>query len=74
MGASFLTVLGRSQWVASSDDDFVRVACDLASDAARLSRWRAQQRGQMEASALMDELGFAKRFLSGVKQAWSLGQ
>jgi protein O-GlcNAc transferase len=70
MGLSILSGLGRRNWVAEDDDSFVKIAIDLASDVGNLSRLRREQRNLMETSTLMDEAGFAEKFLAGVMQAW----
>lgn len=72
MGASLLSGLGRAEWVARTEDEFVAIASTLASNVNRLARWRQDQRAQMQSSVLMDEPGFAERFLSAIHEAWSL--
>ena len=74
MGPSLLTGLGRPEWVATSEDQFVEIAAGMATDVGRLAEWRREQRERMQASPLMDEPGFAQRFLAGVQQAWKLSQ
>jgi len=71
MGASILGALGRSDWVARADDDFVRIAAGLAADPAALAAWRAGARAQMAASALCDGAAMARAFEAALAQAWA---
>ncbi len=49
------------EWVAQTEDEYVAIAANLAADLPRLQALRSGLRGQMQASALMDEAGFARR-------------
>lgn len=60
LGATILQGVGHSEWVATSEDEYVELAVDLASDLTRLAHHRAHLRGDMEHSPLMDELGFTR--------------
>lgn len=60
LGATILQGVGHSEWVATSEDEYVELAVDLASDLTRLAHHRAHLRGEMEHSPLMDELGFTR--------------
>ncbi len=68
MGASLLNALGRPEWVADNVDQYVAIALALAADANALVALRAGLRAAMQASALMDETGFARRFLAAARQ------
>lgn len=70
MGVSAIKAIGCDSWIAESEDRYVEIAQELASELTGLARQRASQREQFEASALADESGFAERFLDGIKVAW----
>ncbi|TCP14451.1 tetratricopeptide repeat protein [Simplicispira metamorpha] len=60
LGASVLTGLGRPEWIAHSEDEYVDKLVALASDLPALATIRAGLRQEMQASAVMDESGFAR--------------
>ena len=60
LGATILQCVGHSEWVATSEDEYVELAVDLASDLTRLAHVRANLRTEMERSPLMDETGFTR--------------
>ena len=61
LGSSILRALGRSEWIAQTEAEYVRKAVALAGDLSALASNRAVQRGQMKASPLMDELTHARK-------------
>lgn len=65
-GLSQLTNLGLPELIAGTQEDFVRIAIDLAGDLPRLRDLRATLRGRMEASPLMD----VERFARGIEDAY----
>jgi predicted O-linked N-acetylglucosamine transferase (SPINDLY family) len=71
MGASILSAAGQSQWVADSDDTYVDGIQELAKNAATRVAWRDRARATLQASALMDEPGFASCFESAINSAWA---
>ena len=70
MGVSALKAIGRSTWIANSEDNYVEIAQRLASDLSSLDNQRAVQREQFDNSPLTDEDGFAESFLNGIRTAW----
>lgn len=60
LGASVLTSVGYPQWIAKTEQEYVDKLLALASDIPRLAQIRAELRPKMQASALMDEAGFAR--------------
>lgn len=66
IGASTLTGLGRREWIAQTEAEYIEKVVALASDIPELARIRAGLRQEMQASALMDEPGFARK----VEQAY----
>jgi len=62
-GASLLLPLGLADWVVDSREAYVRRACAMAADPARLDGLRAGLRGRLAASPHGDASGFAAAFL-----------
>ena len=60
LGASVLSAVGHPEWIAHSEPEYVDKLAALASDLPRLAQIRRDLRGQMQASALMDEAGFRR--------------
>jgi protein O-GlcNAc transferase len=60
MGASVLTQLNLSELVAQSEDDYVRIASDLAGDLPRLEGIRAGLRQRVQQSPYMDTQRFTR--------------
>ena len=65
-GASILGTIGLDELVADSPEQYLNVACDLASDLGRLSDLRLSMRDRMSASPLLD----AERFTHNLEQAY----
>ena len=70
MGASILSAIGRSDWIAVDDAGFVACAAAVASDLAGLARWRAQAREYLRASPLLDAARFTRDFERLLQEAW----
>lgn len=70
VGASLLTAIGRPEWIATSVDDYVRIAARLASEPAQLAVSAASLREQMRGSALMDQAGQGARFAAALRRCW----
>lgn len=66
IGMSILTGLGRPEWITYDEAAYIDKLVSLASDVPGLARIRAGLRQEMQASALMDEPGFARK----VEQAY----
>jgi len=75
------TVVGRAGWsqlcnldlrelAAESEEDFLRIAVELARDLPRLARLRASLRSRMEASPLMDAPRFARGIEAAYRHMW----
>ncbi len=62
LGASILRALGRSEWVAGDEDDYVAIAARLAADAAHLRTGRADLRRQLLHGPLGDHAAYAAAF------------
>lgn len=68
VGASLLTASGFTEGLASSPEDYVVRAAELAKDRARD---RAAMRAKFEKSALCDAPGFARRFEAALRSAFT---
>ena len=66
IGSAILQGLGRAEWIATTEAEYVRKVVALAQDLPTLAAMRASLRPQMQASPLMDEAGFAR----SVEQAY----
>ncbi len=70
VGVSLLTAVGHADWLAQTDDDYVRVVAALANDPAGLVRVRAGLRAELRASPLLDHAGQAARFGTALRACW----
>ncbi|MBL9204726.1 MAG: tetratricopeptide repeat protein [Opitutaceae bacterium] len=71
VGASLLHAVGKDHWVAASGDDYVRIACELASDRTRLAEEAGTLRATLQSSALFDHAGQAALFGAALRACWS---
>jgi predicted O-linked N-acetylglucosamine transferase (SPINDLY family) len=60
MTASMLDAVGRSEWLAASEDDYVAKVAALAHDIEGRKMMRASQRARMASSPLCDAKGLAQ--------------
>lgn len=67
--AAMLLSLGLAEFVAATPDEYVAIATQWA-DANRLTELRRDLRQRLEASALMDAVGFARDTESLYRQLW----
>jgi len=65
-GVSVLSHVGLPQLIARSVEEYIQIACNLASDLHTLSALRTQLRNQMQRSTLCN----AERFTRGLEQAY----
>ncbi len=70
LGGAVLHGLGHPEWIAQDAAAYVAQAVRLAQDLPALAAWRAQLRQQMQRSALMDELGFARSVEQAYRAMW----
>lgn len=70
---SILSCVGAPELVATCADGYVRLAAELAGDAARLASLRSSLREKFLASPICDGQGFADRFVSLVQAKWDRG-
>jgi len=69
-GLSLLSTVGLREFVASSEEDYVRIAVELAGDLPRLAELRATLRARMQASPLMDAPRFARNVEAAYRSMW----
>jgi protein O-GlcNAc transferase len=67
---AFLTELGLTDLAASSEDDYVRIAAELAGDPARRAELRRTLRPRMAASPLTDGAQFTPGLEDAYRQMW----
>ncbi|MFZ6679010.1 tetratricopeptide repeat protein [Undibacterium sp. Tian12W] len=70
IGASILEGLGRPEWIARTEDEYVEKVVRLASNPDYLSTLRMSQRSQMQNSKLMDETGFCRKVEAAYRSMW----
>jgi protein O-GlcNAc transferase len=68
-GLSLLTAVGRPEWAAHSEANFVQVCAGLVSDADALSALRHTLRASMSSSSLTDGAAFARAFEAAMHEA-----
>jgi predicted O-linked N-acetylglucosamine transferase (SPINDLY family) len=71
LGSSILVGAGHSEWIAHTEDEYVEIAVALAADLPKLSDVRSKLRLEMQASPLMDEVGFARRVEEAYRVMWA---
>jgi protein O-GlcNAc transferase len=69
-GLSLLSSVGLGEFVASSEEDYVRIAVELAGNLPRLANLRAIMRRRMQASPLMDAPRFARNVEAAYRSMW----
>ncbi len=70
LGLSILMACGMPEFVAHTEEEYVRLAADLAADLPRLAELRATLRARMKASAFMDGPRFAKNVEHAYRAMW----
>jgi predicted O-linked N-acetylglucosamine transferase (SPINDLY family) len=70
VGVSLLTTIGHPELIARDADDFVAKAVTLASDRARLRRYRVELRDQMRESPLCDARDHARALQDAARTMW----
>lgn len=68
--ASILGTLGLDEWVATSAQDYVRLALEHAADHARIAALRGSLRQWLSNSPLMDEVRFARDMQAVFRAMW----
>jgi predicted O-linked N-acetylglucosamine transferase (SPINDLY family) len=69
-GLSLLSNVGFAELAAFSEDDYLRMAAELAGDLPRLAQLRSTLRDRMKASVLMDAPRFARNVEAAYRSMW----
>ncbi len=70
VGVSLLKQVGLENLIAKTPENYVGIACSLASETEALAELRKNLRARMENSPLMDEAGFTKRLETVYQEMW----
>lgn len=70
VSASLLTQLGLQALIATSPEDYARIAADLAQHPQHLAQLRRELRQRMAHSPLGDEIGFTHTVAGAFRQMW----
>jgi predicted O-linked N-acetylglucosamine transferase (SPINDLY family) len=70
IGTSLMTNLGLSEWVAKDEQEYEDKAVSFAQDVAHLAGLRSGMRARMQASPVMDEVGFARDIEQAYRGMW----
>ena len=70
IGASILTALGREEWIANSEQEYVDKIVTLATNKEKLSTIRKSLREEIEASPIMNHKGFVRRLEKTYQSMW----
>src|SRR5262249_2647028 len=62
VGVSLMNAVGLPELIAGSEDEYVRIAADLAADGPRLAELRRGLRERVRGSVLCDGPAYARRF------------
>jgi protein O-GlcNAc transferase len=69
-GLSILSNIGLPELIAHSEEEYIRLAVDLAHDLPRLANLRSTLRHRMQQSPLMDAPRFARNIETAYRQIW----
>ena len=68
--ASILSSVGLAEWIASTPEDYVRLAIRFAHDGALLAELRKKLRHRLRASPIMDEVRFTRDIEEAYRFMW----
>jgi predicted O-linked N-acetylglucosamine transferase (SPINDLY family) len=71
VGASLLTHLGASEWIANTPDEYLDIGHNLASNPPRLATIRGSLRERMRQSPLCDAPRFTRNLEAAFRTMWS---
>ena len=69
-GRSILSNISRAEWIAQTPSDYERIATALAADLPALAQLRAELRGRLRSSPVMDEPAFIAGVENAYRQVW----
>jgi len=70
IGTSLMRNLGLPEWVAQDEQDYENKAISMAQNVTYLANLRSEMRARMQASAVMDEIGFARDMEQAYRNMW----
>jgi len=70
VSSSLLTAAGHPELIAHSEDEYVRIAAELASGTARRTALRLSLREDLRRGPLLDHAGQAQRFATALRNCW----
>lgn len=70
VSASLLTAAGHPELIAHSEDEYVRIAAELASNSAKRTALRHSLREDMRHGPLLDHAGQASHFTAALQNCW----
>lgn len=69
-GASFMHALDLPDWVAESEEDYIRIAVEKSNDLNALTNLRKTLRARMKASPLLDANAFTRHMETAYQAMW----
>jgi len=66
----YLDAIGKTEWVASTPDEYVRIAVQLAADPLALIDMRAKQREALMRSPICDQAAFGGQLAAALTGMW----
>lgn len=70
MGLSILSTLGLTELIASTNEEYINIALQLANDREHLQHLRATMRERMQSSTLMDAVSFTRHLETIYRWMW----
>ena len=70
MGASFMKAAGLSDWVAKDDEEYVKIAKEMASDRKKLYELKKSMRDKLLKSSAWDIDLYTRDFESSLQKIW----
>jgi protein O-GlcNAc transferase len=70
VGVSLLAAAGLENLAASTPEEYVRIAAELAGNVPRLAQIRSTIRGQLAKSPLVDSAQFARNVEAAYRKMW----
>ena len=71
IGSHYLNAIGRNEWIAQTEEEYIEKACALGSDLNALSEIRNKLRSEMDISPLRNEKAFVKELEKTYQQMWN---
>ena len=71
VGASLLSQIGQTDWIAGSLEEYLQIAATLAGDPAHLKDLRHSLRSRIVASPLCDATAFARKIEAAYRTMWA---